>query len=581
MTTATMPPVDDAELVSRALSGDQTAVAEMYDRYADAIYSFCRSRLRNDADAADATQDTFVRAATKLAQLREPEKLRSWLYAIARNQIIATGRQSGRFGGDEEMELVVAPDSEPDIDLLRVEAASQLWDAADGLSPRDHEVLELHLRHGLVGQGLADALGVTESHANVLLSRMRDRIGTALGSLLVAREGRDNCFELDLLLGGWDGRFTLDIRSKVTRHVKACDICEQTHTRVLASGVSFGVLPILPAPSGLRVGTIGKMADSLGINSAGSASAGAENGPLRFSHTVAVPPDIGADRWEWQPDGFPGAVASKARRGTVLLSAAAVFVALVVLGGVTALVFNKSDATETAASVEVAGAVETTAPPASIAAPSTGVEVTPAPTTTDTTAPTTTTEVAEGQGSTTASGALATTPPTTAAPTTATPTTATPTTAAPTTATPTTEATTTAAPTTQSTTTSSTTTSTTTEAPPPPNEPPIFARVAASPAVVEVKQGAACQGQDVTVIVVVTDPDGAIDSVIVTWQPGNGQTETSKLQPTVGAGPNTFVGTIGPWFDTGRQSSSITATDDDGDSTTTRVTVSVTGCPAG
>ena len=62
--TNSMNKATDAELVARAVRGDQQAVAEIYDRYVHAIYSFCRSRLRNEADAADATQDTFVRSAS-------------------------------------------------------------------------------------------------------------------------------------------------------------------------------------------------------------------------------------------------------------------------------------------------------------------------------------------------------------------------------------------------------------------------------------------------------------------------------------------------------------------------------------
>ena len=172
----------DSELVQQALTNDRAAFAEIYDRYADDIYTFCRSRLRNDADAADAMQETFVRATTRLGQLREPAKLRSWLFAIARNQIVATGKMAARAtGGDAMGEVIDLRNGDVDDDLLRAEASAELWDAAKGLSDRDQEVLELHVRHGLTGQALADAMGVSESHANVMVSRMRDRIATSLG----------------------------------------------------------------------------------------------------------------------------------------------------------------------------------------------------------------------------------------------------------------------------------------------------------------------------------------------------------------------------------------------------------------
>ncbi|HWG15460.1 MAG TPA: sigma factor [Streptosporangiaceae bacterium] len=43
------------------------------------LFGFCRSLLREPADAADAVQDTFVIAASKVAELRDPDRLRPWL----------------------------------------------------------------------------------------------------------------------------------------------------------------------------------------------------------------------------------------------------------------------------------------------------------------------------------------------------------------------------------------------------------------------------------------------------------------------------------------------------------------------
>ncbi|MGH8967094.1 MAG: RNA polymerase sigma factor, partial [Actinomycetes bacterium] len=75
----------DTDLVTGALAGDRDAFAAIYDRYADRLHDFCWSVLRDRDEAADAVQDTFVLAAQRLAQLNDPERLRSWLYAVARS----------------------------------------------------------------------------------------------------------------------------------------------------------------------------------------------------------------------------------------------------------------------------------------------------------------------------------------------------------------------------------------------------------------------------------------------------------------------------------------------------------------
>src|SRR5260221_11115072 len=76
----------DSEVVAAVVGGDPAGLAEAYDRYAAALYAYCRTMLREPADAADVVQDTFVIAASRLSGLRNPERLRSWLYAVARNE---------------------------------------------------------------------------------------------------------------------------------------------------------------------------------------------------------------------------------------------------------------------------------------------------------------------------------------------------------------------------------------------------------------------------------------------------------------------------------------------------------------
>ena len=73
-------------MVAAVAAGDPRGIADAYDRYAVPLYSYCRSLLPEPADAADAVQDTFLIATAKLSGLRHPDKLRAWLYAVARNE---------------------------------------------------------------------------------------------------------------------------------------------------------------------------------------------------------------------------------------------------------------------------------------------------------------------------------------------------------------------------------------------------------------------------------------------------------------------------------------------------------------
>ena len=199
---------DDAELVRAATAGDRGAFAAIYDRYADRLHDFCWSVLRDRDEAADATQDAFLVAAERLGQLRDPERLRPWLYAVARSQALRRARARSRLAPEEDMTDLPDPATGPEQAAQRADLRELVWSAAAGLFERDRALLDLHLRHGLEGADLGEAIGVEPAHAYVLLTRLRDQVERSLGALLVARLGRADCPDLARLLADWDGRFS-------------------------------------------------------------------------------------------------------------------------------------------------------------------------------------------------------------------------------------------------------------------------------------------------------------------------------------------------------------------------------------
>ena len=138
--------VSDADLVGAALSGDRMAFAGIYDRYADRLHDFCVGMVRDRDAAADCVQDVFCTAATALDKLREPDKLRPWLYAIARNEALRRIRQRRREEPSEELPDEASGDAGPDTLAARNELAKLVAEAAGGLSDRDRAVLELGYR---------------------------------------------------------------------------------------------------------------------------------------------------------------------------------------------------------------------------------------------------------------------------------------------------------------------------------------------------------------------------------------------------------------------------------------------------
>ena len=271
------PSGTDAELVLASAAGDRDAFAGIYDRYADRLHDFCCGILHDRDGAADCVQDVFCIAAVRMTQLREPAKLRPWLYAIARTEALRRIRERKRETVSDELPDAVSQEPGPEMLAARTELAELVDEAAGGLSDRDRSVLELTYRHGLDGADLADALGVSQNSANMIVHRLRETVERALGALLVSRGVRhrpDRCAELAEILDGWDGTFTVLMRKRVARHIERCATCDEERRRLVNPVALLGAAPVfIPAPNWLRDRTLGEI------------ELASSSGPLGNDHT--------------------------------------------------------------------------------------------------------------------------------------------------------------------------------------------------------------------------------------------------------------------------------------------------------
>jgi len=226
----------DREVVASIVAGDPAGLAEAYDKYARVLYSYSKTFLREPADAADVVHDTFVIAAGNLDRLRDPERLRPWLYAVARNLCLRKLRAEKAVAA-EWADIDFAPEGGEDSDIggeaERAELRALLRAAGGGLNAGERDIVELRLWQGLDTAEAAAVLGITRGHAHLLMSRGRDQLTASVGALLVARTGRDQCATLDRLLSGWDGELTVLLRKRLSRHIEHCDVCSDRRRREL------------------------------------------------------------------------------------------------------------------------------------------------------------------------------------------------------------------------------------------------------------------------------------------------------------------------------------------------------------
>ena len=317
--------MQDREIVALLVSGDRDGVRRgleaAYTTYADRLHDYARSMLRaqDPSAAADVLQDTFLIAAAKAPDLRDPDRFRSWLYAITRNECLRVLRAGKKhdpleFDDGTPHPALVAADAErsPDMasDLDRTDVRDLVHAAAAGLSPKDHEVFDLGMRHDLSAPEIAKALRVSENTAHAMLSRVRAQFTRSLGALSVARHGRDACPALDGVLAGWDGTFDALWRKRIARHVEGCAVCSTTQARELSPSALLGVIPLLGAPA--------VVADRLFSDDLDLVSAGRD-----LLHRAGP----------FDREGFPGEVPTRRRpAGLALLGVLLLIASLLALG---------------------------------------------------------------------------------------------------------------------------------------------------------------------------------------------------------------------------------------------------------
>ncbi|MEU1407713.1 sigma-70 family RNA polymerase sigma factor [Streptomyces sp. NPDC005728] len=244
--------MDDREIVAAIRAADPQGLAAAYDTYAGRLYGYCRSVLHSPDAADDALQDTFVLANERIGQLRDPGRLRPWLYAIARHECLHQLRGERRTTGIEAAEEVSDESVDLDAQLRTQELRSLVRDAFAGLNTRDREVLELATRQGLEGGDLAAVLGLSLNHTHALLSRARGQLEKSVAALIVARNGRQDCAELAEMLEGWDGTMTVLLRKRISRHIGQCEVCGERKDRDVRASALLSLLPFPVLPSTLR-----------------------------------------------------------------------------------------------------------------------------------------------------------------------------------------------------------------------------------------------------------------------------------------------------------------------------------------
>ena len=176
----------EVQIVQRVLQGDVNAFEKLVLEYEKNVYAITQRMTGNAEDAADMTQETFIKAYNSLSSFRGDSKFSVWLYRIATNVCLDFLRSRSRKptvslsmedDDGEEVELDIADESQsPERLLERGLTRDAVRRGLNALSPEYRQILLLREIQGLSYEEISDVLTLEVGTVKSRIFRARKRL---------------------------------------------------------------------------------------------------------------------------------------------------------------------------------------------------------------------------------------------------------------------------------------------------------------------------------------------------------------------------------------------------------------------
>src|ERR671935_523411 len=217
------------------------SLERLYKKHAGDVYRYALVVLRNEADAEDVTQTTFMNAYRALERGERPHTPQNWLIAIAHNVCRQRFRQSQRRPNEVELneELAEAYVEEDPV------SAEDIRRALGHLGFNQRAALVMRELEGRSYQEIAEILDVSMSAVETLIFRARRALREQLDEGIT-------CHEAELAISRQlDGRLPRKERGALRAHLRECDECAHFARSQRAQRGAIKSLALIPLPSSL------------------------------------------------------------------------------------------------------------------------------------------------------------------------------------------------------------------------------------------------------------------------------------------------------------------------------------------
>jgi RNA polymerase sigma-70 factor (ECF subfamily) len=251
----------DEQLGRRALAGDREAFTELFGRHESGLFNVSYRLTGSREDAADITQEAFLRVFARLDDLAGREvNLAAYLHRTARNLVYDRSAHGARVSPTDEVERVAgaddSADADPELTALIADQGSDVRAANARLPERHRLALALRELEDMSYEDIGRVLDITPGAVAQLLVRARNALRRELRLGQVDAEAMDagcraRLGDIGALI---DGELNADRAHVLTQHMALCASCTEARASFEQARVTYRAW--LPLPLiGLGAGT--------------------------------------------------------------------------------------------------------------------------------------------------------------------------------------------------------------------------------------------------------------------------------------------------------------------------------------
>ena len=234
--------MDDKHIVAQARRGELSAFEELVTRYEKRVYAIALRSSGSPEDAADITQEVFLRAWRSMKDFRGDSGFATWLFRITMNQCVDYARHKQSQpptqplvqGEDDEERELPLPDTAPSPEqhLENSELGRELAAALDEVSDEHRRIVLLRDVSGMSYTEIAEILEVSEG---TVKSRLYAKFYSNEGTFFIclrlkiwkeARSMNEEEYFEQLCSNSVDGTLTDSEKQKLEEHLAECPSCD-------------------------------------------------------------------------------------------------------------------------------------------------------------------------------------------------------------------------------------------------------------------------------------------------------------------------------------------------------------------